>query len=81
MASYMSEHGPVKDACLHSNLQSQDCTQKGRGGGAGWLQLPLQIRTDFADMMIINDFVMYAFVEISHRNRFMASTTEFLKIK
>ena len=87
MASYRSEHGPVKDACLHSNLQSQDCTKKGRGGGGGglpgWLQLQLQIRTDFADMMMmmINDFVMYAFVEISHRNRLMASTTEFLKIK
>jgi hypothetical protein len=27
------EHGPVTDACLYSNPQSQDRTQKGRRGG------------------------------------------------
>ena len=32
MASYRLGHGPVKDVCLHSNLQSQDRTQKGPGG-------------------------------------------------
>ena len=31
MASYRLEHGPVKDACLHSNFQSQHRTQKGWG--------------------------------------------------
>jgi hypothetical protein len=68
MASYRSEHGPVKDARLHSTLQSQDRTQKGRegrGGGAGGLKLPPQIGTDFVNVIIINVFVMYAFVEIS----------------